>query len=100
MSKYNGTYKPFFSRPKFAPSVKANQAQKDFWLPKQYTNAQKTHWVPPKVCGLASKGGYYPPLTKPKGYSTSHPKRCSGGIKVHKPSSGNSIMRPKKRRFR
>ena len=99
MSKNNGTYKSFFSRPKFASSVKANRVQKDFWLPKQYTDAQKAHWVPPKVCGLAFKGWSYPKLTKPKEYSISHPKRYYGGMKVHKPSYGNSIMRPKKRRF-
>ena len=99
MPKYNGTYKPFFSRPKFAPSVKANRAQKDFWLPKQYTDAQKAHWVPPKVCGLAYKGWSYPPLTKPKGRSRLYPKSYYGGMKVHEPSYGNSMMKPKKRRF-
>lgn len=78
-------YKPFFSRPRFAPSVKANRAQKDFWLPKPYTNASRAHHVPPKVCGLGFRGWSYPPLPKPKSYSMPQPKRYYGRLKVHKP---------------
>ena len=78
-------YKPFFSRPKFAPSVKANRVQKDHWLPKPYTSASKAHWVPPKVCGLGFRGWSHPALPKPKSYSMPQPKRYYGRLKVHKP---------------
>jgi len=69
MFKYKGNFKPFFSRPKFAPGVKANSAQKNYWLPKQYTDAAKARYVPPKVCGLAFKGWTMNPMPRPKYYS-------------------------------
>ena len=83
MIYYKG-FKPFFSRPKFAPGIKATKAQKDFWLPKQYTDAAKERYVPPKVCGLAFRGWSHHPLPKPKYYSTPHTPGYTGKFQVHK----------------
>ena len=103
MNKYKGSYKPFFSRPKFAQGVKANRSQKDFWLPKQYTDATKARYVPPKVCGLAFKGWSYPPLPKPKVYSmpqgARHPREFRVH-KVHKHIFNGSRFGPRKIRLR
>ena len=103
MYKYKGIYKPFFSRPKFARGVKANSVQKDFWLPKPYTNASKAHHVPPKVCGLGFRGWSYPQLPKPKSYSMPqgpiHPREFRVH-KVHRHIFHGRRFGPRKIRFR
>jgi len=98
MIYYKG-FKPFFSRPKFAPGIKATKAQKDFWLPKQYTDAAKERYVPPKVCGLAFRGWSHHPLPQPKYYSIPQPKRYFG-TRVHRPTFASTMFRPKRPRFR